>query len=280
MDSFDALNHLYLVDDFEKKRHQKILYAVPPLVQMESPASWLSRAALSQGVVPQRLLEIFEIPHRIDFDASLTDLFIARICGVCGIDINSFEFNQHMLSGISVMGERHKNFLLRDSTGPYYRYCPVCFKHQTIKHFPFHWRFKFWRYCPQHLCLMEDRCRSCDLEIRLPAPLMNAGEDRTGLAYLHQCLGCGKFLSNHWASVVGMLGQPVLSLGERKILMNGRSVMAALFQKKFYYIGYESPIALSAFPASILHELLDESNFQLTVVEVASRIERRKNQSG
>ena len=166
-------------------------------------------------------------------------------------------------------------FLLFGKSGARYRYCPICLKEQLVKHFPVHWRFKAWRYCPLHDCLMEDRCRFCGLLIELPAHLMEAGPDRGGVAYLHQCLGCGAHLSQHWKTVDGILNQGIVTAEERAALNQGRAVLAAIYQRHLYYAGIPQRYRMKALVGLVRSGSIPHETFLLDSGELMRRLEHR-----
>lgn len=68
------------------------LVGIPPLIGFESPASWLTRAALSQGVSPWLLLKHLNLHPRADLDLALREKLAEKIVTVCQLDPNSFQF--------------------------------------------------------------------------------------------------------------------------------------------------------------------------------------------
>jgi hypothetical protein len=255
------------------------LYGVPQPIPMESPSSWLTRAALSQAVSPVQLTRLFKVRGSVDFDLELTDAVVKRISVICKFNPSIFQFSQHMFGGVSSIDPDGRMLLLKDKDGPLYRYCPVCLKEQSIKHFPVHWRFLSWRYCPLHFCLMEDQCRKCKFKIRLPAHLMNAGKDQGGIAYLHQCLKCDEYLSGHWASVLDAMKRPILTPFEKSILVIGRSVVSAIYHRKFSYEGGDKVFSINFLPNFLSQKFFLQKALKLDAVALDKRIKWKNTQS-
>jgi TniQ len=261
----------------EKKKTSKtgdLLYSVPPPIALESPASWMTRAALSQGASLREFCRFLKLNHRRDIDLCFTREVIRNVALKCGFDPRSFDFGRHMFTGLMSFDRRGDRFLLFGKSGARYRYCPVCLNEQEIKHFPVHWRFKAWRYCPTHDCLMEDRCRSCGIHIELPTHLMDAGPDQAGVAFLHQCPACAKILSSHWKKVNRILDKGVLEFDERRALHHGRAVLATIYQRHLYYTGIEKQYRMKALIGLAKAGSIPHENFYLDAGELERRLEQ------
>lgn len=251
-----------------------ILYGVPSPTELESPASWLTRAALSQGASPQEFCKFLGINYRRDPDLCFTREVIRNVAAKCGLNPRAFDFGRHMFTGLMSFDRKGDRFLLFGKTGARYRYCPVCLKEQTIKHFPVHWRFKAWRHCPLHDCLMEERCRTCGLFPELPGHLMQAGLNQEGIAYLHQCLGCGEYLCKHWQTVSGILNKFLLDSEERIALNQGRAVLAAIYQRQLFYAGLKERYRMKALMGLAKSGAIPHETFLLNAQELERRLEQ------
>ncbi len=213
------------------------LLGVPAPCGFESPASWISRAALSQGIRVREFLHFFGMDRGIDFDMGLSPKKALIIAETCGLSALTFNFSTRISASLRSIDQTGKHFLL-----PYtekssrYRYCPGCLHQQRIKHFPLHWRFKGWRYCPIHQCLMEERCLHCGSNITLSADLIYSGPDRKGVAFLDRCLRCEKKLSVHWQEVEGLTNESLLGIQAMQQLKVGRSVLSALYHGHYFIL--------------------------------------------
>jgi hypothetical protein len=211
------------------------LVGIPPLIGFESPASWLTRAALSQGVSPWLLLKHLNLHPRADLDLALREKLAEKIVTVCQLDPNSFQFATKIYRNLKKIDPDGRNFLLDSDSPVSYRYCPVCMHRSRVKHFMVHWRFLAWVYCPLHQCMMEDSCRSCGAAVSLPNELLKAGPDGKGIAYLDLCSLCGFKLSSHWESALGTVDQRSVTPWQWSQMMNGRALLSALYHGEVRY---------------------------------------------
>ncbi|WP_411878563.1 TniQ family protein [Polaromonas sp. YR568] len=204
-------------------------FAIPPPCEVESPISWLARAASSQGESLWSFVRLLGFTGRRDLDRQFTDAAPRHIAQVCGLSASSFDSSHRILS--HALELRLENpVLLVYMKRPRYRYCPLCLKSQSVPYFPVHWRFDVWRMCYTHMCLMEDRCPHCDRYIVPQRDMMFAGPKRAGVAFLSQCMHCGKLL---WkARPFSIHSRDLLSLHDydRMQIANGNAFVSALAQ--------------------------------------------------
>lgn len=181
------------------------LIGIPEPIGFESPASWLARAALSQGVSPRELLAHFGFHRRSDPDLFMTEKVAHRISIACQISPEKFCFAIHMFKNLQSIDPAGEIFLMGTKRVAEYRYCPVCLHFLRTKHFMVHWRFRAWRYCPLHHCMMEEGCSHCGASVQLPVDLINAGPEKKGVAYLDRCRVCEHKLTSQWDKVCGTI---------------------------------------------------------------------------
>lgn len=217
------------------------LIHVPKPIGCESPSSWFSRVALSQGVTRKELFQFLNLPANIDFDMFFSQQTSLAILEACQIDRKHFAFAQHMLLSLKSIDEKGDIFLLQHKKTASYRYCPVCLWEQREKHLLLHWRFKAWRHCEMHGCVLDDSCRSCGASVQLPADMLFAGPKKRGVAYLDRCMVCNWQLSSHWRQAENSLKDSRMSFGERLMLKNGRAVLAAIYYGKLHYLSMDEP---------------------------------------
>ena len=141
----------------------------------ESPSSWLSRTALNQGVSIEQMLDYLGLKIEGDIDIEFALEVNEKTAQLCGLPFSSFSFMKHMFSQVSKIDEEGIIFLLTEGSFARYRYCAHCLKEQHTPHFPLHWRFKAWQWCPIHDCLLSDSCPHCYSVLILPQNLINAG---------------------------------------------------------------------------------------------------------
>jgi hypothetical protein len=208
---------------------------MPEPIGFESPASWLARAALSQGISPKELLAHFGFHRRVDPDLFMTEKVAHRLSATCQIPPEKFDFAVHMFANLTSIDPGGEIFLLERKHLAEYRYCPVCLHLSRTKHFMVHWRFRAWRHCPLHHCMMEECCLQCGALVQLPTDLMNAGPEKKGIAFLDRCRVCGHRLSSHWDKVCGTVDQYSVSEWKWSQLVNGRATLSAIFHRELRY---------------------------------------------
>jgi len=212
------------------------LFGLPLDIQFESPTSWISRGALSQGASVREMLKYLGIEKEKDTDLAFLRAF-PRLWNRCGLSPDSFYVSRLLIESLERVDPQGERFLMRTDRGrPRYRVCPNCLAAQRTAFFPIHWRFDAWRYCPEHGCMMEDACWACESEIQMPCSLGIVGPQIGRCASLGQCAECAKFRSR--GPVVRLTAEPsVFTQHEFDLLANGRAVLAALSQRRVVYPG-------------------------------------------
>lgn len=244
----------------------KALVGTPALQDHESPASWLSRAALSQGVSVGELMAYFGLPAGRDPDLAMTGSLLWNVVDLTGHSMSSFSFAVHMFSGLKSIDPSGEKLLLWSKDGkPRYRFCPLCLHAPGCRYFPLHWRFKAWRWCPIHDCLLSDRCPHCRCEMYLPGSMIHAGQKKEGVAYLDRCLHCAGKLDEGWDCIAHPIKERLTADWETALLKNGRAVLAAIYHRNFAILGSNRKYSLNDFErlrrmGVLPHDLLTFSN--------------------
>lgn len=226
------------------------LFGIPKIEAFESPSSWISRAALSQGASPKELLEVFGISDEVDPDLMFCHLNPIDAAEMSGLPASNFEFSRRIFSNLSSIDASGKIFLKRSNGRPAYRYCAACLHFSKVKHFMVHWRFEAWRYCPLHQCLMDDRCMKCFSGISLPNHMLVSGKSRAGIDSLGRCWRCGHPLSKHWKLVLNELKRVNWRSETQEKLRAGRTLLSAI------YYGYVREISDGNYKKLALNHLL------------------------
>ena len=225
------------------------LAGLPRARSWESPASWLSRAALQQGVKPADLLSLLGLTASTDVDRALISKDGRAMRSSCGME-DRFELTARLLTSLNKVDPKGQRFLLPSIGGrARYRYCPRCLEGVGPPMLPIHCRFVTWRYCPVHACLLEDACPHCGVALLLPAPLLIGGPKREGVATLAHCQSCARSLS------VGQavdLHRVALSDMDQVLLRNGRASLAALFHG---YVDHEGRMRGSVRELNTLYKM-------------------------
>jgi len=208
---------------------------VPCPQLFEATSCWLTRLALSQGADLAELLRFLKIPGNTDVDRALLGPHLGDVKRVCGLPSSAFQVQErlmHSLNSISPIGDK---FLLTDRLRrPKFRYCPVCIKSMRVPHFPIHWRFGAWRWCPEHDCLLESNCRSCGRPIIFPTDIFSSKAGMQGCLLINHCLGCGARLSGEKPCYLQIGNLRRVSWYEEMVLANGRALLSALYHGYFF----------------------------------------------
>jgi hypothetical protein len=200
------------------------LYGIPPVGPYEPFSCWAGRLALSQGVKLTELEGFARCHLRGDIDFRIPPEVIRTLVRACGLPAQSFELPLHIFGALAEISSDGEPFLLRAGGRPRFRLCAECLRCMRTPYLPLHWRFDCWHRCPLHSCLLEDRCPHCGAFLIFPVDQLSAGPGREGVAYLSQCMACGRLLTDCKPVVVEHLE----GFGEA-YLENGRAVLAALF---------------------------------------------------
>ena len=220
-------------ENFDLIKNTQKLVHVPKPEMFESPSSWLSRLALSQGIEICEAMKYLKINQNGDADIQFVKADIMNIGAKCGIPKQHFSFMCHMFSQLVTINSFGTNLLLSYQGSPRYRYCPKCLDEQLNAHFPVHWRFLAWRWCPLHQRLLNDDCSTCRSPIILPNSLINAGLNEEGVASLNRCLSCGTKLSTPAADSFLEEKHRMLSVQDHLLLKNGRALLSTLYHGYF-----------------------------------------------
>jgi len=247
------------------------LVCVPELEMAESPGSWLSKLALRQGIELRQLLRYLELPLSGDLDLSFVRSDLRRIAGICGMPYRHFDLIRKMYLGVSKLDRTGTKYLLSSKEVPRYRFCGPCLHAQRGKYFPLHWRFKAWRWCPEHMCMLDDACPHCSAPVVLPANMLKGGPSKEGIWTLGLCLACaGKLFAGH-ESAKGTLNFYLLTPWERVVLENGRALLAALYRQEVRIESSPHTFPLGAVRRLEKRGLLPHDHFKLTSLEVIRR---------
>ena len=247
----------------------QVLVNAPEPEVFESPSSWLSRLALSQGVSLVDILAYLNVDIQFDIDLQIAVLDIEHLARICGLPASSFYFMKHMFSQLKKIDDDGKVFLLQKNSLARYRYCPRCLDEQRTPHFPLHWRFKAWRWCPLHNRVMSDYCPRCRALLVMPMNMIKAGRRGQGVAYLFHCNVCGSKLMNKKKTKVFKVSQFRLSKEDHFAMANGRTLFAALFHgyfkigessQKYQLSGISGLEKKGYFPPEIMRYDLNEPN--------------------
>lgn len=251
------------------------LVGVPGIQPFESPASWMARAALSQGINIKEFKKFIGMHRKADPDISFTQKYTRHVASVTGVNYKEFSFIQHMLTGLRQIDRHGTVFLLGSAQAAQYRFCSVCLAKDRTKTFPLHWRFKCWRWCPLHDCLMMERCPHCKSLVYLPQDMFMGGPKKAGVASLDRCLSCGKRLNAGWTTIINSLDLSLVPPWEQSLMDNGRAVLAAIYYRRVELYGEQGAFSFSSLKRIQKNGLLPHRYFSLTHDELIRRREKR-----
>lgn len=213
------------------------LVRVPSHRLMESPASWLTRVALSQFTTTKELRSLCKLGITNDPDMWCVTRPFEDVAATLGAEQGSFSLVNRVLNHLHQIDPSGSRFLLGPHQAPRYRFCPVCLLEDEVKYFRIEWRFLCWLWCPLHMCRLLDACPACAKPVQLPADLISAGPEGWGVATLDRCLSCESDLTAEAHSHTDTLDFSDLTEWERCLLKNGRAVLAALLKGRFVVRG-------------------------------------------
>lgn len=253
------------------------LVGVPNLLTFESPASWLTRTALSQGATIKELCAYLGLEAGADPDIAFSAATVKRVAALTAQPVKNFAFIRHMLKSLREIDANGTEYLLSHNRRPMYRFCVACLAKPGLKSFPFHWRFKAWRWCPEHSCMLLDRCPHCLASVFLPGELLVAGRQREGVAQLDHCLVCAKPLTSDWQNHAGTLDLSLTTPWELTLLKNGRAVLAALLHRHFFLEEQAEEFSLKGLRRIQKLGILPHDHFQLDQAEMLRRLLKRES---
>ena len=257
------------------------LVGVPDLELMESPSSWLTRTALGQVVSPKELSTFFGLSGRVDCEMALAKSSFQNLAQSHTDASGAFQDVDVLMGRLRKIDPYGERFLLRKKSVAYHRFCAACLATDRVKYFRLEWRFKCWRWCTAHLCLLLESCPHCGKPATLPRDMCEAGPDGLGVATLDRCLHCAERLTTDWQASVGSLHQDLTTPWEQILLNNGRATLAALANGKLRVQGDEKIYGLSRLKSMEQQGFLPHSDkFSLSSAEMLRRIEQSRSARG
>jgi len=220
-----------------KNAPRTLAFGVPAPFRFEAPSSWLSRLALAQGLTSlDELLRFLNLPTEVDLDWYLSGPALQDLLRQCNLPIHSFAIADRLMSSILASGMGAKQFLLAGKKGvARLRYCPCCLAERRVAHLDIHWRFKAWRWCPVHDCLLLDACPDCEALLEHPCLIESTKAARAGHVSLARCLRCSMLLSDEDLQSLAEKSMKALSSVERLWLTNGRALLSALVHRRYQF---------------------------------------------
>lgn len=222
------------------------LCGVPSAMPRESISSWLSRLALSQGESLPVIARYCKIKLVPDFDLMTIKPHIRRMSLIAGIPLKTFSDAKKIFSSVHSIDALGHTYLLFANSKPKYRFCPMCLKSDKDPYFRVEWRFKAWRVCLFHYCLLEDHCANCKTPVTLPLDMFNSGFKNSGIGSLSMCANCGEFLTKVMPALTDNFSDRRLSKQDLLLITNSRALMASFYFKKFKIEGFAKQYKLGS----------------------------------
>jgi len=169
----------------------EVLPIHPRPQSMETLTSYLTRLAEANGIPNICRLQPIIFPNRNADDLrgmkdlsprSFDSLLVAALCSEA--DLLATTFNNLIWKFERPTNATTVASFLLGHLAPKLRYCPLCLQ-TDIPYYILPWRFTILAGCPQHGCLLLDRCSYCDAKI----PFLTVS------LKMNQCPGCGIALS-------------------------------------------------------------------------------------
>jgi len=249
------------------------LVDVPKHEFMESPSSWLTRVAFRQVVSPRELTRYVDLKIKDDCEMALARTSFEELATRIAESAHSFKLVDSVMSRLQTIDPSGERYLLRHRSVAYHRFCAACLATDRTKYFRLEWRFKCWRWCPLHACLLQERCPHCSKVVTLPGDMYAAGFDGRGIATLDRCLHCGKLLTTGWKKFVNSLVDEIMTPWERVLIKNGRAALASLANGRLRIEGEEKSYGLMQLKRIERLGYLPHVNFRLTSEELNRRKE-------
>lgn len=223
---------------------QTLAFGVPPPFQFEAPTSWLTRLACAQGLGSmEELLRFLELPTGVDLDWYLRGDALADLRQRCRLPPGSFGIAGRVMLGAEESGVPLNRLLLTGRGGAsQFRICPFCIAERRMAHLDIHWRFKCWRWCPVHNCMLLGACSSCSLPVEYPRLIESSRAGRRGHFSLGRCLRCSASFAQPTAMRVAADSCDAIDRSEWVWIRNGRAVLAAIHAFHFTLHGRRHPI--------------------------------------
>ncbi len=251
------------------------LLDVPDHQEMESPSSWLMRVAFRQVVAPRELARYLGVGIGVDCEMAFAKLSFQSLASAHTSAAGTFRHVDLLMERLKKVDPYGERFLLRHNSVAYHRFCAACLATDRVKYFRLEWRFKCWRWCPKHSCLLLDCCPHCGTRASLPKDMCDAGPDGLGVATLDRCMHCAELLTTNWQASVDTLAQELTTPWEQALLNNGRAALAALVLGKVQVQGEEKPHGLRRLKSIERQGFLPHAaQFRLTHDEMMRRHEQ------
>lgn len=152
------------------------LLVLPEPILDESPSSWMMRLCQYHQSWPNQVCSVLGLRRMTDFDAQLSLEPLRRLAYATSVEDLSLVCLDSQFLHIRRREQRRAAFLLQGSPHGYaaYRYCPLCLREDPMPYWRLTWRMAHFHICPEHRCVMLDRCQTCNAMLEV-FPTRKAG---------------------------------------------------------------------------------------------------------
>lgn len=208
------------------------LYGAPRIFPRESMSSWLQRLSQQQGVSIEKLFLLSGARVPKDVDSTEISAGLSNLIVTCGFSLCNFAPMDAVARSIRKTKLLQQQVRTDQKGQPVSAFCPVCLENDRSPYYRVEWRFKFWKFCPEHFLPMATFCGKCQKEVVLDRSILLSMMPPPSLAY---CKFCHSPFSHTVESLIDAQNIDEKIAIQRNMMagiLNGYC-MVAPFEKKF-----------------------------------------------
>jgi hypothetical protein len=156
----------------------------------ESLASWIHRICQVYDLTFTRFKKIFKTTENTDPDMYLTKQQLHQLLIICDLKTTDTQYIEAIFCKFVERKNLQALLLTHDVDGYSYRYCPICWKNDSIPYMRIEWRFRTSEFCFEHEIDLLSRCSFCAEPIPIHRALLSGSHAPPPLLHLAQCTNC------------------------------------------------------------------------------------------
>lgn len=164
------------------------LYGAPNIFPGESMSSWLQRLSQQQGISIEKLFSLAGAKAPKDIDSAALSAGILKLINMCGFSSRNFAIVIAASRAIQKTKPLQQQVHADLKGKPVSAFCPGCLDSDRSPYYRLEWRFKFWKYCPEHKSPMLIVCGKCNQEIALDKSILLSLTPPPNLGYCQFCM--------------------------------------------------------------------------------------------